>query len=323
MLGAGDKATELVGGTCSEFAENKKMETSERRDKFVKKIKEANMKVLKEAAQKKRTEETQKELEEVIKTEGDVGLEKKSIRAFESYKEKASNLAKKTKITERDRIELERAKNAFDAVKKAKRTIQKKKRFDKMKITLVKEGGLKKVEEEVEEATDELDAASRKVEEFPEDEQANIEVEVAEAKVEAIADAAEEVIETKTVGVSEITKVKKIIRKCKEKRAYNTMWKDAKILFQKGDKEELKTMMETVEENFKEKESQYNEAVRKKALKLKEIGILFDKALTQYNASLNIRFDLDEWKQKIANKLNIEISTEKKNEIKETVKYLK
>lgn len=46
--------------------------------------------------------------------------------------------------------------------------------------------------------------------------------------------------------------MKEIINKAKEKRQYNLMWKDAKTYFLNGRKEELTTMMTTVQENFVE-----------------------------------------------------------------------
>lgn len=47
-------------------------------------------------------------------------------------------------------------------------------------------------------------------------------------------------------------------------------------------------MMDTVKEDFTEKEEAYNYAVKKKAIKLPEIKKTFDKSLHNYNASLNI-----------------------------------
>jgi hypothetical protein len=324
LLGAGDKSTEMLQG-CSEFARNKNIDAQNKRAMFVEKIKEANMKALKEAAQKKRTEEMATKLDIVIKEGGEEGIEKETIKAFNEYKQKSQTIAKKTTISEKDRVELERAKNEFDAIKKAKRQILTKQRKGKFMEKLKEETGVTMIKEEAEHAMDELDKATRKQEEFPDDEQVNIEVEVAEAKVDSIAEASEEIIDAKEVGVRERGPMKEIIQKAKEKRAYNNMWKDAKTMYFKveGGKEELQTMMETVEENFKEKEKEYNTAVRKKALKLKEIGRTFDKALCTYNASLTIRFDLDELKEKMKNKLNIEISPEVKAEIKDTVTSLK
>lgn len=110
----------------------------------------------------------------------------------------------------------------------------------------MKDNGPEKIKEEAQAAMDELDKASRKKDEFPEDVEVNMQVEIAEGKVDAIADAADEIIEAKEVGLKEKPKMREVINKAKEKRQYNLMWKDAKTLFLKGQKDELNTMMVTV-----------------------------------------------------------------------------
>lgn len=82
-------------------------------------------------------------------------------------------------------------------------------------------------------------------------------------------------------------------------------------------------MMDTVKEDFDKNEKDYKIAVSKKSLNLKDIAKRFDKSLNTYNASLNIKFDLAAFKEKMANKLDIKIPDEKKEEIKNTFKYLK
>lgn len=116
------------------------------------------------------------------------------------------------------------------------------------------------------------------------------------------------------------------------------MWNEAKCLYEHGDRDELSLMMETIKETFEEKEASYNEAVKDlteegegldfhhmtetTAANVKLLGREFDRALTSYNASLNIQFDLDGMYEKEANKIDIQISDEAKAEIKETVSYL-
>lgn len=48
------------------------------------------------------------------------------------------------------------------------------------------------------------------------------------------------------------------------------------------------------------------------AVEVKAAGKAFDKALVSYNASLNVRFDLDEYKEKEANKIPVELPEEKR-----------
>lgn len=76
-----------------------------------------------------------------------------------------------------------------------------------------------------------LDQAARKQEEFPGDEQANIDLEVAEATLDSITGAAEEVVEAKEVGLSETPTMQELIQRSRERRAYNSMWYEARMLF--------------------------------------------------------------------------------------------
>lgn len=260
LMGSGDKSTEMISG-CSELTGNKKLEADEKRKKFVELRKQANEKALIEAAAKKRKEELEKELD----GKDDEQMEKESLKKFLEYKTQAQNIAKKTVVGEKDKIALKRAKMEFDCMKKAKRVIQTRKRKSKMRDLLKKTDGLKTIIINADQAVDELDNASRKRDEFPEDEQTNLEVEIAEAKVDAIADAGEEIDADGELGLKERPKMSIVIKKIREKRYYNNMWKDAKKLYLDGEKDELKTMMDTVKEEYTTKKEAYEYAVKKKA----------------------------------------------------------
>lgn len=248
-MGVSSKSNELISG-CSEGTGNKKLYAQKKRAEFITKIKAANLKALRDAAQAKRVIQVRDDLELVAKLEGHEGLERQTIKAFNIYREQAQVMRKKKTMTEKDQIALEKARLEFAAIKKAKKLIQINASRKKMTEKLLKENGLEEIEEDVEVAIDELDEVSRKRDEFPDDEETNMLVEVAEAKVDAIAEAAEEIVEAREVGIKEKPKMKKLINKAKEKRQYNLMWKDAKTYYLTGRKEELATMMETVTENF-------------------------------------------------------------------------
>lgn len=113
-----------------------------------------------------------------------------------------------------------------------------------------------------------------------------------------VAAASKEIIDDKDVGIKEREMLKVISEKVKEKRAYHSIWREGKALLQAELYEELDTMMEVAEENFKEKEAAYNKAVEEESIYIKIKGEDFDKAMTVYNASLNVRFDLDELKER-------------------------
>jgi len=169
----------------------------------------------------------------------------------------------------------------------------------------------------------ELDRVARTQEEFPEDEQANTDLEVAEARLDAIAGAGDQVLAEKAVAAAEAPALRELIQEAKEQRAYNSLWLECKTLSTRGETDELALMMETIKEAFEAKEQAYNAALKKKAENALKLGAELDKALTTYNASLNIQFDLEEQRDQQANKLDLELSDEMKTEIRETVEILK
>jgi hypothetical protein len=145
-----------------------------------------------------------------------------------------------------------------------------------------------------------LDLAARKQEEFPEDEQSNINLEIAEANLDAIVYAGEQIVKENHLGFRDSPKLQEQIEWTKEKRAYNTMYSEAKQLYLSGSFDELRMMMETVKEAFEDAELAYitakNDKTANNQATVDKLGIAFDKALTQYNASLSVQFDVDSLK---------------------------
>jgi len=66
--------------------------------------------------------------------------------------------------------------------------------------------------------------------------------------------------------------LKLIIENIKEHRAYHSLWREAKALLLAELYEELDAMMEAAEENFKEKETAYNKAVKEESMYVKILG---------------------------------------------------
>jgi len=199
MLGGGDKAGQLLVG-CSEFAGNKKIEVEAKKAHYVEKVKEASKQAVKDAAQEVRTKAATAELEAVAAASGEEGLEERVIAAFNQYKESAQAMSTGQKVSEKMRVALEVAKNNFEAVQKAKHGLLVKKQKTRMESHLQKADGIELVEAEVIKCMNGLDQAARKQEEFPEDKQANIDLEVAEARLDAVTGAGGEVLAAKGVG---------------------------------------------------------------------------------------------------------------------------
>lgn len=104
---------------------------------------------------------------------GERALQARAAKAFAEYRKKALHMAKRTKISEKEKIELERARKELDAVMKAKATVEKKKSVAKIEVLLKTEsrddgqggkipGGVDAVQRHTEQALENLDTASRK-----------------------------------------------------------------------------------------------------------------------------------------------------------------
>jgi hypothetical protein len=299
---------------------NKKIEVEEKKAKYVEAVKEKNRQAVKAAAQAVRTEAAAVELATVLGESGEDGLEEKALNAFNQYKASAQAIATSDRVSEKQRLALEAAKNTFEAIKKAKQRLLIAKEKDTMVASLQKqEGRLEEVKAQVAAGMDGLDRAARLQEEFPEDERANTDLEVAEARLDALTGAGEEVLAENAVAAEEETAVQDIVQEAKEQRAYNRLWLECKTLFTSGETDELALMMETIREAFEEKEQAYKAAAEAKAENAPKLGAELDKALITYNASLNIQFDLEEMRDQAANKIDLELSDEMETEIRETV----
>lgn len=124
-------------------------------------------------------------------------------------------------------------------------------------------------------------------------------------------------------GLKDAGVMKEYIYYAKERRAYNSMFGEARYLWRMREFDELWLMWLIIRTTFEEKEIEYNDAVAANTWNVEIIGKEFDKALTSYNASLNIQFDLDEMAEQEANKPNFTIPDEEKAEIKKMVELQK
>lgn len=142
-------------------------------------------------------------------------------------------------------------------MKEAKRAMLGKAKKVEFTEKVATETGLQDVIVEAEKARKELDLAARKQEEFPEDEESNIALEIAESNLDAIVYAGEEIVKENTLGVRDSPKLQEQMEWTKEKRAYNTMYSEAKSLFMSEEYDEFRMMMATVKEAFEEAEAAY------------------------------------------------------------------
>jgi len=203
-------------------------------------------------------------------------------------------------------------------MKRAKQEIHVKKSETQIIKQMQTVGGIANVTKIVEFAVKEYDTAARKQEEFPDDEQVAVEVETAESKVEAQAEALDKIVKSKRAPIGSEKKLKMLRNKGKERKEYNQMFNESKRMLKEGKKEEVQQIFDSMKENFEEAEVEYVKTKadpKKTPADIAEAGQKFESATITYNASLTTKFDLEEQQEKEENRLEIEIPEEKKKEI--------
>jgi hypothetical protein len=284
--------SEVIFTSCSEFVVNKKIDFSEKREEFVAKKKAANEKAIQQAAQNKRKQEAEGKLKLVLQEEGDQGLEKITMEKFNEYKKIAETISKKNIISQTEKDQLAKAKLEYMAAQEGKMDLMKKNLEVKV-LDWVKNGKSDSVVEEAEEFMLELDQATSRQEEFPEDEEANVDAELAESKVKALEEVVGDIVKSDRLGVKDTKTFSDIKKKTSERRAYNRLYHEAKEYQEKGEVEVLEGYFEAIKDRFTAAEKKYEEA-KKTNKNEKEVGEEFEKTMNQYNAALNVRFDLEE-----------------------------
>jgi hypothetical protein len=246
----GSSRSSFVLASCSEKGAGKKLEAQEKRREKEKKRIEAAKDAVKKAAQDKKEKETVEEFEKEEKTIGQVGLEKKSMDAFKKYREQNEIIEKKTTVSKFDKEELEKRRLAYIAIKKAKFAVMKKKMMERLQKLKEQKGGIKTIEVEITHAYEDLKLKKAKQEEFPDDEELEADVEAQTTKVDTMEETVEEMAEEiekpkpkkegevvkkqtekeKAISIEQSDALKRIKTKAAEKKAYSTIYIEAKEL---------------------------------------------------------------------------------------------
>jgi hypothetical protein len=340
---------------CSELVQHKKGDKRKQREMFVKKLKEANLRALKAAAHRKRVDQAKKDLAKDWSDAGETGISKRSLGEYRKYRAAMANFSKKKVKSQKDKDELEKIQLDYLAVKNAKDEILTAELLKKVVQIGADDGGMKGLKDGKVKIFGDMDKALKKVEEFPDDEQVAVEVEVAVSQVENYGTAVMKFGGRKILSIKDTDQLKEIHRQCQEKKVYTRMYSETKKLIERNNDVEKEMYFETIEKNFKDSEKKYVDAKAHEAKVVKETtppppkegekkkdmtdaqkldleqakseaksaGKKFDKATITYNAALNVKFDVQDEIQEQAMKPEVELEDKKKVEIDETVKYLK
>lgn len=233
---------------CSELVKIVQTDKKAQRAMFVRKLKEAQIRAIKKAAHDKRVKEAKKDLKITFQSEGKTGLSGKSLAAFKKYQQMASKLSKKSVVSQPEKDALELTKLDYLAIKNAKDEILVDILIEKVK-TGTDENGFRGIIEHQTDAFQKIDIAIKKVEEFPADEEVEIEVEVAVSDVENLATAIRDFSEKKVIAVSDYKKLNDMAKACDEKKVYVKMYSETKqLLLQNDGGIEAEVYFETIEE---------------------------------------------------------------------------
>jgi hypothetical protein len=124
------------------------------------------------------------------------------------------------------------------------------------------------------------------------------------------------------MSVEETDALKRIKSKAAEKKAYSSIYLEAKALVQQEDMDEFEMYFESIKSQFVELEKRYKYAVKHKKKDAKMLGIQFDRIMIYYKAAMNVKFDLEEWKKENEAEMETEIPEKESLEIKTTMEYL-
>jgi hypothetical protein len=273
-------------------------------------------------------EETKLALEQEFLIIGEVGLEKKAMEAFREYKEADQLVITKSIVTDFDLEELETKKEGYLAVKKAKKNIMKEKMAARLGEMRKLEDGVVLIEQEVEEAYDDLKHMKDKSNEFPDDTELAAEVAAQQTRVEAIDEVFVDIIELAPVegeaeiSIEETEALKRVKNMAAEKQAYNQIYNEGKDIIQAEETQEFEMYFDAVKHQFEDVEARYGYAVEHMKDDATELATEFDGMMTTYKAAMNVKFDLEEWKREAEAEIEIELPEEDQLAIKTTIEYL-
>jgi len=221
----------------------------------------------------------------------------------------------------------------YEAIKTAKTQILDKNILKKVNDTIATEG-IDKIQTKIDAANEDLWFKDDKLQEFPDDEMLEAEVEQAQEEVKSFEKALVTIIKDKNTAVETTEKLREIQVKTDEKISYNAMYKEAEQIQKGGDSEEmdmyyyavkdqytkaaraLKTQKNKEKIDFTDKQKADFEKV------MKPIKERAEKTEKNYKASMSVKFDIEQRVAEADTELVVEVPEKVVIAIKEKVKFL-
>ena len=221
----------------------------------------------------------------------------------------------------------------YDAIKAAKTQILDKIILKKVNDT-VATGTLMNVQTKIDEANEDLWFKDDKLQEFPDDEMLEAEVEQALEEVKSYEKALNTIIKDKKTAVETTEYLRDIQVKTDEKISYNSMYKEAQQIQQGGDNEEMDMYYYAVKDQYTKaskalKTQQNKEKIdftdKQKAdfdKVMKPIKEKAEKTEKNYKASMSVKFDIEQRVAEADTELVVEVPEKVVIALKEKVKFL-
>jgi hypothetical protein len=156
------------------------------------------------------------------------------------------------------------------------------------------ESGLLGLENVAHDAADRQQELAKKMQEFPGDEETELALTAAETEMHMIQEELDRLGNSDEVSLRETESILELAQAARANEAYNRLYAEALPIARGGNEMEFETYFAALEAQFGEIETDYNWAVAEKLPEATELGLAFDKALIDFNAALDVQFDVIE-----------------------------
>jgi len=196
-------------------------------------------------------------------------------------------------VTQADRDSLEELQMQYEATRKVKTDII----LGEVAGRLAQarsSSGLAGLADVADEAADRQMALSKKMQEFPGDEETQLALTAAETELDLINQELERLAGSDEVSVRETDGIRALAQTAREDESYNRLYAEALPIARGGDEMEFEMYFAALEAQFNTIERDYNWAVAENRPEATDLGEAFDRALLDFNAALDVQFDVVE-----------------------------
>lgn len=135
---------------------------------------------------------------------------------------------------------------------------------------------------------------AKKIQEFPGDEETELKLTAAETSMHSIQKELERLANSDEVSVRETESILDLAHTAKSMESYNRLYAEVLPIARGGNEMEFDMYFEAITAQFAEIETDLNYAVAEEKDDLPELQAIFDQALIEQNAALDVQYDVPE-----------------------------